>query len=235
MEWNERITFVRKAAGLTQEQLGQRLGVTRQAVSKWESAQTVPDAVTIARLCEALDVSADYLLLGKEPNESSSTSYTPPDTCLCCGRPVSGSFCPSCGYPKPQHPPCGPRYAILISNRSWSKSYLCTEDLVRYCGFSKQDAAAFVQQMEEDRYGTQLVLRRGLPDSAAQWIASHIRRQLFNIQIVEDCGESEDALRIKHNAMELPETESASTQKSGIGFWGVVGAVIVALLILSFF
>ena len=51
MEWNERITVVRKAAGLTQEQLGQRLGVTRQAVSKWESAQTVPDAVTIARLC----------------------------------------------------------------------------------------------------------------------------------------------------------------------------------------
>ena len=33
MEWNERIAFVRKAAGLTQEQLGQLLGVTRQAVS----------------------------------------------------------------------------------------------------------------------------------------------------------------------------------------------------------
>lgn len=37
MELNERIAFVRRAAGLSQEQLGERLGVTRQAVSKWES------------------------------------------------------------------------------------------------------------------------------------------------------------------------------------------------------
>ena len=36
MELHERIAFVRKAAGLTQEQLGEKLGVTRQAVSKRE-------------------------------------------------------------------------------------------------------------------------------------------------------------------------------------------------------
>ena len=77
MEWNERIAFVRKAAGLTQEQLGQLLGVTRQAVSKWESAQTVPDAVTIARLCEALHVSADFVLLGKEPEQPDGAGDEP--------------------------------------------------------------------------------------------------------------------------------------------------------------
>ena len=49
MELHERIAAVRKAAGLTQEQLGELLGVTRQAVSKWESGQTVPDTVTVAR------------------------------------------------------------------------------------------------------------------------------------------------------------------------------------------
>ena len=54
MELHERIAFVRKAAGLTQEQLGEKLGVTRQAVSKWESAQATPDALTIARLCTEL-------------------------------------------------------------------------------------------------------------------------------------------------------------------------------------
>ena len=37
MELNERITMVRKAMGLTQEQLGELVGVSRQAVSKWES------------------------------------------------------------------------------------------------------------------------------------------------------------------------------------------------------
>ena len=37
MEWNERIAAARKAADLTQEALGEKLGVSRQAVSKWES------------------------------------------------------------------------------------------------------------------------------------------------------------------------------------------------------
>ena len=37
MEWYERIAAARRAAGLTQEQLGEQAGVSRQAVSKWES------------------------------------------------------------------------------------------------------------------------------------------------------------------------------------------------------
>ena len=53
MELKDRIAAVRKAAGLTQEQLGELLGVTRQAVSKWESGQTTPDAATIAALCKS--------------------------------------------------------------------------------------------------------------------------------------------------------------------------------------
>ena len=46
MELNERIAAVRKAAGLTQEQLGELVNVSRQAVSKWESGQAVPDALS---------------------------------------------------------------------------------------------------------------------------------------------------------------------------------------------
>ena len=68
MELSDRIALVRKAAGLTQEQLGALVGVTRQAVSKWESGQAVPDSMTAAKLCEALHVSADFVLLGKEPD-----------------------------------------------------------------------------------------------------------------------------------------------------------------------
>lgn len=78
MELNERIAFVRRAAGLSQEQLGEQLGVTRQAVSKWESGQTVPDAITISRLCQVLNVSADFVLLGKEPEESAHASQEDP-------------------------------------------------------------------------------------------------------------------------------------------------------------
>ena len=43
MEWNERIAAARKAAGLTQEALGEKLGVTRQSISKWESDQAQPE------------------------------------------------------------------------------------------------------------------------------------------------------------------------------------------------
>ena len=70
MEFHERLSFLRKAAGLTQEQLGARVGVTRQAVSKWESGQVSPDAATVARLCGALNVSADFLVLGREPADT---------------------------------------------------------------------------------------------------------------------------------------------------------------------
>ena len=74
MELHERIAFVRKAAGLTQEQLGEQLGVTRQAVSKWEPNQATPDALTIARLCTELGVAADLVLLGKEPDGETASA-----------------------------------------------------------------------------------------------------------------------------------------------------------------
>lgn len=66
MELWERIAQARKAAGLSQEELGNRLGVSRQAVSKWETNQTKPDVDTVVRMCQVLDLSADYLLFGKE-------------------------------------------------------------------------------------------------------------------------------------------------------------------------
>ena len=104
MEWNERIAAARKAAGLTQEALGEKLGVSRQAVSKWESGQAVPDLDTVAKLCLALGFSADYLLFGREtaPAESAPAEPAPgpvyPDTCPCCGRPPPrGPRCPPRG------------------------------------------------------------------------------------------------------------------------------------------
>ena len=65
MSLGERITLARKQAGLSQEQLGEKLGVSRQAVSKWESGQTNPDVTYVARMCRLLEVSSDWLLLRK--------------------------------------------------------------------------------------------------------------------------------------------------------------------------
>lgn len=91
MELKDRIAAVRRAAGLTQEQLGELVGVTRQAVSKWEAGQTVPDALTVAKLCEALHVSADYVLLGKEPEEQTAPE---PEEAYVCWTPAPAAAGP---------------------------------------------------------------------------------------------------------------------------------------------
>ena len=59
---NEQISFLRKQKGLTQEDLANALGVTNQAVSKWESAQCCPDIQLLPDLAKIFDVSVDELL-----------------------------------------------------------------------------------------------------------------------------------------------------------------------------
>lgn len=69
----ERIQTLRKAKGISQEELADMLGVTRQAVSKWESMQSTPDIDKIAKLSEIFDASTDYILRGieKQPEQVS--------------------------------------------------------------------------------------------------------------------------------------------------------------------
>ncbi len=59
---NEQIAFLRKQKGLTQEELANMLGVTNQAVSKWESAQCCPDVQLLPNLAKIFDVSIDELI-----------------------------------------------------------------------------------------------------------------------------------------------------------------------------
>lgn len=95
MELKDRIALARKRAGLSQEQLGERLGVSRQAVSKWESGQSNPDLSYVAAMCRLFGVSSDWLLLGEEGSAKSA-----PARCPNCQAAVTGmdNFCPQCGY-----------------------------------------------------------------------------------------------------------------------------------------
>ena len=69
MTLGERIAYYRKKAGYSQEGLAERLGVSRQAISKWETGEATPDAERIIALAAALGISTDTLLLGKEEPE----------------------------------------------------------------------------------------------------------------------------------------------------------------------
>ena len=66
MTLGERIVHYRKRQGLSQEQLSQRLGVSRQSVSKWERDESLPEADKLPLLAKTLGVSLDALLSGEE-------------------------------------------------------------------------------------------------------------------------------------------------------------------------
>ena len=59
-----RIALLRRARGLTQTQIADRLGVTPQAVSKWERGLACPDLVCLDELSDLLGISIDALLRG---------------------------------------------------------------------------------------------------------------------------------------------------------------------------
>ena len=68
MEVGRRIKDRRKQKGLTQEQLGQAVCISVQAVSKWENGESLPNIGTFPALCKTLGVSADALLgIDREP------------------------------------------------------------------------------------------------------------------------------------------------------------------------
>lgn len=62
MTIGEKILNMRKARGWSQEELAEHIGVSRQAVSRWESGSAKPDADKIIAICDLFGVSADYLL-----------------------------------------------------------------------------------------------------------------------------------------------------------------------------
>ncbi len=62
MEFNEKLLRLRKEHGFSQEQLAELLEVSRQAVSKWELGEAMPEAEKLVRISDCFHVSLDYLL-----------------------------------------------------------------------------------------------------------------------------------------------------------------------------
>ncbi|HEY8443672.1 MAG TPA: DUF5680 domain-containing protein [Clostridia bacterium] len=62
MIFSEKLQLIRKSKGLTQEELAEKLDVSRQAVAKWESGQAYPDIANLIQISDLFDVSIDYLV-----------------------------------------------------------------------------------------------------------------------------------------------------------------------------
>lgn len=81
METKNVILELRMKNGLSQDELAEKIYVTRQAVSRWETGETIPNAETLKRLSKLFDVSINTLL--GSPRQL---------ICQCCGMPLNDSF-----------------------------------------------------------------------------------------------------------------------------------------------
>ena len=78
----DKIVSLRKKAGWSQEDLAEKLGVTRQSVSKWEGAQSVPDMDKVVMMSRLFGVSTDFLLKDELEEETPCAAAQEDDTPL---------------------------------------------------------------------------------------------------------------------------------------------------------
>lgn len=74
MNFNQKIAQLRNDNNWLQEELAEKLNVSRQSISKWESRQTKPDLDKIVALSDIFDVSTDYLLKDDAEEESNTST-----------------------------------------------------------------------------------------------------------------------------------------------------------------
>ena len=102
MDFSEKLCYLRKQQGWSQEQLGEKLKVPQELVAKWETQQTLPDPEKIIQIGDIFGVSAEQLLT----DELTVTSQTPMEndknegkTAALLSSVVESDiiFCPKCG------------------------------------------------------------------------------------------------------------------------------------------
>lgn len=97
MNYGQKIAELRKSNKLTQAELGEKLNITAQAVSKWENNLSEPDIDSIRRMCEIFEVSVDDFL-GVEPKKKEQINDTAKPTEEQAPRIING-YCEKCSKP----------------------------------------------------------------------------------------------------------------------------------------
>ncbi len=89
MKLGEKIARCRKQAGLSQEELANRLELSRQAVSRWETGAAVPDTEKVVELSRLFHVTTDYLLLEEREEPEVPSIQTEPKPAQAVSSPVA--------------------------------------------------------------------------------------------------------------------------------------------------
>ena len=80
MTFGERLQALRQRAGMSQDALAERLGVSRQAVSRWERDETMPETDKVVALADMFGVTTDYLLRPQPESSETETEKPPRET-----------------------------------------------------------------------------------------------------------------------------------------------------------
>lgn len=236
MTLGERIAAARNRAGLTQLQLAQELGLQLFQVADWERGAAEPSLEQMAALCRVLDVTSDYLLLGKEPESAKPV-------CFRCGRVLEPGthFCPDCGQDQRQN--TEPKeYCLVLHDSAFSDEtglvyQICKEgqfwpDFPFTEQSTKEDLARILSKAPR-------VLFRGLTRKQAVQLQKQFPYPNRLSIYADPTGDTPVETLIKGPGLN-PETgrlEYSSASSGGMSFGGTVGAVIVgviaAVLILS--
>lgn len=78
MTIGQRISELRKTYSYSQEYVAEKLGVSRQAVSKWENDTTAPDTYNLIAIAELFNVSVEYIAVGKKPEQAEVSNLPQP-------------------------------------------------------------------------------------------------------------------------------------------------------------
>ena len=114
--FSDRLRQARKRKKLSQAELSRQLGVTQQAVGKWETGRSTPDPVTVARLAELLDTTTDVLLGLQQPD------FAPP----------VGQRTPYNESPIPVVGTVRAGYGALAFEEDYGTEYACVKDPDNY-------------------------------------------------------------------------------------------------------
>lgn len=74
MKFNEKLIKMRKEIGLSQEELGNKLNVARQTVSKWELGETTPEMDKLIKISEVFNITLDELIKDEKVNEKTNNT-----------------------------------------------------------------------------------------------------------------------------------------------------------------
>lgn len=240
MTLGERIAAARNRAGLTQLQLAQKLGLPLFQVADWERGGAEPSLEQMAALCRVLDVTSDYLLLGKEPESAKPI-------CIRCGRVLEPGthFCPDCGQDQ-QRAADKAEYCLVLHDAAFSEE---TDLVYQICKEGQiWPDFPFTEQSTKDDLARILakaprVLFRGLTRKQAVQLWERFPYPA-RLTIHGDPNGNTPVEKLLQQSGGYPtqaETARASDShedSGGMTFGGTVGAVIVgviaAVLILSF-